>query len=316
MHKVFYLLFILNAAFAAPVVKVGELPKEIPSVDLKSFEVQKIMLGEKLFSDVILSKSRHLSCSSCHVPGLSFASTNDVDFGDQEIGFRNTPALINRYFSKSQMWDGRAPTLKDQIWMPIQNHSEMANTPDEVLSRLSSQPEYIKNFQNVFGEKPTVENVSEALAQFVSSNFAAGSRYDLFMLGNTKSLSAEEKRGMHLFNDKFKCVSCHSGFNFTNEKLAERCLREGAYVNKDPNYIRLYKVPTLRNLVDTAPYFHNGKLPDLNAVMSFYQGCQMVDQDGNALKNNFIKMTTVEKKEIIKFLKTLQGTIYQYRPSK
>lgn len=316
--KYFVLSFLLfsQAAFAIEIEKFTEFPKELPlsSDQQASLNKDEIKLGERLFFDTKLSRDQSMSCVTCHAPAFSFSVNERTMKGVRGVtGDRNPPVLFNRIFSTVQMWDGRAPSLESQVLMPVQDHLEMDMNINSLVKRLKGDSNYVHDFKKVFGEEIKSQNIAKALAAFVKTIFAAGSPFDRYKLGEVNALNDSEKRGLDLFENKFKCSSCHGGFNFTNEKVMERCSLPGQ--EKDPVYLRKFKVPSLRNLSSSAPYFHNGRLPTLSDVLEFYQGCLIVDSEDKPIDGkSVVQMSASEKEDVLKFLNTLNGKIYIYSP--
>jgi cytochrome c peroxidase len=316
--KLLVLLFLGAPLFGwarQDVKKSSSLPLGIPAFDLSVFRRDEIALGEKLFFDPRLSKNGRISCATCHEPSRSFSSGQRVVTGVEGIaGNRNSPALINRHFSTAQMWDGRIPSLRDQVTVPIESELEMHQSLENAVTFLNRNSSLKRQFERVYQAPPDVELLKSALAAFVGSIFSGNSRYDRFQAGDKNALSPLEKTGRELFENKFKCVSCHSGFNFTNEKVMESCAsKEPA----DGPYQHKYKVPTLRNLALTAPYFHNGRLETLEEVLDFYEGCARVDKDGKPETGSSpLVILPEEKKALISFLRSLDGEVVSVSPER
>jgi len=297
-----------------------QLPVGAPAFDSKiqkNFSKEKWELGKSLFFDPILSRTHTQSCATCHSPNNAFTSQLPTAVGANGfVGDRNIPVLFNRAWSTFQFWDGRVATLEDQIFHPILNKNEMGNELARVIATLSEDSEYKNKFVATFSELPTKTNVQDAIATFIRSIVSGDSPYDKFVAGDLTALSEIEKQGKDLFFHKFRCNSCHSGYNFTNEVVKAACLS-----NADPtinaSYIPRYKVPTLRNLSFSAPYLHDGSLAKLSEVLDYYDG------SGPAPKNTAdhvdfprIQMTPKEKTAMMAFLKSLDGKIYYYVPEK
>ncbi len=134
-------------------------------------------------------------------------------------GGRSAPTVVNRLFSKEQFWDGRAEDLEAQALGPIQNPIEMGNTIEAVVKKLNAIEGYQKDFQKVFGTEVTADGIAKAIASFERTVISGNAPYDRFRAGDEKSLSESAKRGLELFEGKANCVTCHVGFNFTDEVL-------------------------------------------------------------------------------------------------
>lgn len=255
------------------------LPREVPAPDDNSFDRARVELGRRLFFDPILSIDRDRACASCHQPQHGFSSPEArpaaLTGGVLE---RNVPTLYNRAFGSRQMWDGRFSSLEEQALMPIAREQEMGLPIDEALRRLREDEEYASQFQDVFGTSPDEETLARALASFVRRLFHGGTAMDRFRSGKVFALTSDERAGMWIFQSKAGCWRCHHGFNFTDEKFhntgvgvvdgrpeAGRMTYTG-----DPADAGAFKTPTMRALLETPPYFHDGSVETLREVIEFY----------------------------------------------
>jgi cytochrome c peroxidase len=242
---------------------------------------EKIELGRLLYFEQRISKDKTLSCASCHAPYHGFAEPYSTSQGVGGLfGKRNAPTVINRLFSKEQFWDGRAADLEEQAHGPLTNPIEMAMpSHDEVVARLQAIPGYAPLFAKAFGTKDiTMERVAQAIASYERTVLSGGSAYDRYVAGDKDALSPSAVRGVALFTGKANCQTCHTGFNFTDESYHNLGVGMDA---KDPDVGRIavtkansergaFKTPTLRNIVQTPPYMHDGSEPTLRAVVEFY----------------------------------------------
>lgn len=280
----------------------------------------KITLGKKLFFDPRISKSGFISCNSCHNLG-----TGGVDGLEAAVGHQwtinphhlNSPTVYNSVFFDAQFWDGRSPHLEDQAQGPIQAGPEMAATKEHVVKTVASMPQYVRDFKKAYGEnsKITFEKLTDTIGIF-ERTLVTPSRFDAFMQGNAKALSKKEKAGLNLFIDK-GCVSCHTGialggsmnsFNFKDYKY-----KAGDFTG-DKN--GLVKVATLRNITQTAPYFHNGKVWSLkNAIIEMGRiqlGTKISDKEAASIED-FLQ-TLEGKKENISYPQLPSVTATTPRP--
>ncbi|MDD4975708.1 MAG: cytochrome c peroxidase [Bacteriovorax sp.] len=277
--------------------------------------IKKVELGKMLFFDPRLSVDGSISCSSCHLSSHAFTNGAEVAVGvRKQTGDRNVPTLFNRAYSKIQFWDGRASSLEDQAWGPILNPKEMGNTVDNALQTIRKISGYQKFFQQTFQEKANKKNVALALSAFERTLLSGNSAFDQYKAGNKTALNESAIRGMNLFFDKFKCVNCHQGSNFTNEKLSPRCYPKGLELASSdfPGDVSkkrvLYKVPTLRNIALSGPYMHNGKLATLREVIEFYNHSGKAPAVlGNSIDFPKIEMNESDKNDLIEFLNQLTG---------
>lgn len=270
-------------------------------------------LGEQLFNDVILSKQRTTSCATCHNPALSFTDGLSIAQGNEptDAGVRNTPMLFNRLFSSLQGWSGNDETLDRQALTPIQAQHEMNLPITEAVQRLRANSTYTNRFQQAFGQAASEQNIAQALASFQAIQFAPRTKVDNFLSGNTSALNSSEKRGLDLFKHKARCAGCHAGDNFTDESFRNNGLTtdkdtgRAEVTGRDRDY-RLFKVPSLRELVSTGPYMHDGSLMTLDTVVSAYNdggfGDPMVDTDIRPLR-----LTSAERNDLVAFLRALSA---------
>ena len=237
----------------------------------------KIDLGKTLYFDPRLSKSGLISCNTCHNLGLGGADGVPAAVGDHwahNPHHLNSPTVYNAVFHQVQMWDGRFADLEEQAGGPMMSAPEMASTEELVVGRIASIPGYQEVFKKAFPDEEeavTFVNIRKAIAAF-ERTLITPSRFDTYMLGDNKALSAAEIRGLSAFVEK-GCATCHNGVALGGGMQPFPLVKPYAFAdlgdfkgNKDG----LVKVPTLRNVTETAPYFHNGavwKLADAVKIM-------------------------------------------------
>ncbi len=255
------------------------VPDEVPSSVDSAVERRRVELGRRLFFDPILSAGRDRSCASCHRPDHGFASpeARPAALGGGELQ-RNAPTLFNRAFGASQMWDGRFQTLEQQALIPIEHEDEMGLPLDEAVGRLKDHEAYPTLFREAFDDAPSEDTLARALASFVRRLLHGGTAMDQFRSGKVFSLTEDERAGMWIFQSKAKCWRCHHGFNFTDERFHNTGV---GVVDGVPPRGRMaatnrfrdagaFKTPTMRALLDTPPYFHDGSATTLREVVEFY----------------------------------------------
>jgi cytochrome c peroxidase len=171
----------------------------------------KVELGRKLFFDARLSADGKVSCASCHDPKRAFTDGRKLAEGiGGRLGARNSPTLLNSMFSTGQFWDGRAGTLEEQAKMPLTNLDEMGNKSlDEALSKIAAVPEYVKEFQQVFGGAVTIDGFAKAVAAFERTLVSGDSALDRYQAGDLNALSESARNGLILFRTKARCGVCH-----------------------------------------------------------------------------------------------------------
>ncbi|MFN3326581.1 MAG: cytochrome-c peroxidase [Bryobacteraceae bacterium] len=290
----------------------------LPTPEDNPLTPEKVVLGRDLFHDKRLSRDESISCATCHDPDRGFADDKPVAVGVQgRKGDRRTPTLINRGYGTSFFWDGRSPTLEDQVVKPIENPIEMDLTLNEAVARIGSAPEYRERFQTVFGREPNAQDLARALASYVRTIVAGDSPYDRYLAGDMNALSEQAREGLRLFRGKANCAGCHVGPNLTDERFHNTgaAWRDGkltdagrAKVTGNPEDQGAFKTPTLRNLTGRGPYMHNGSLAKLEDVIE--------DYDKGGTENPYLdpemqplKLTPEEKKALLAFLEALNGRL-------
>ncbi|EJH2493069.1 c-type cytochrome, partial [Campylobacter jejuni] len=211
----------------------------------------------------------------------------------------NSPTVYNAVLNNTQFWDGRAGTLADQAKGPIQADPEMATPAKLAVEKISSLPEYVSEFKKIYGKSGVnFDNIADAIANF-ERTLITPSRFDKFLEGDEKALTKEEQKGLKLFIDK-GCVACHNGVNLGGNMQAFEVAGKYKFANLgdfkgDAN--GMVKTPTLRNVAETAPYFHNGAIWNLKDAIKEMGSVQLG-----------IKISDKEAKSIETFLKSLTGT--------
>lgn len=270
----------------------------------KDLSAAKADLGRKLYFDPRLSKSGVISCNTCHNLGLGGADGVSAAIGHQWTAnphHLNSPTVYNSVFNTTQFWDGRSPHLIDQAKGPMQAQPEMAITPKMAEDRIASIPEYVAEFKKVFpkDKNPVAfENIATAIASF-EAILVTPSKFDKFLAGNTNALSKQEKEGLKLFLDK-GCVTCHTSYNLGGASKQKFPL-VGDYKYSQLGDFKgdkdgTVKVPTLRNITQTAPYMHNGAIWNLDEAVKTMGETQLGT-----------KISDDEAAKIVVFLKTLEG---------
>lgn len=272
---------------------------------------KKAELGRKLFIEPKLSRDNTISCSSCHLLDKAGVDNRRKSIGvDGKIGDVNAPTVFNSAFNFKQFWDGRSDSLEDQINGPTHNHLEMDSNWNEIITKLKADPQYTSAFAVIYADGVTDSNIRDAIAAFERTLITPNSRFDRFLLGDPSVLTPLEKQGYVLFKER-GCIVCHQGTNAGSNmfqsfgKFGNYFEDRGDIVKADYGRMNVtgktadrykFKVPTLRNIESTAPYFHDGSVTTLeNAVeiMAKYQLGVHLDPE--------------EIKAIVAFLKTLTG---------
>jgi cytochrome c peroxidase len=317
----FGLIAAADAPRKAPPVKtpLGLLPLVWPADN--PYSPEKAELGRYLYFDPRLSADGTVSCASCHDPRYAFTDGAPVSTGIRgQKGGRSAPTVINRAYSLAQFWDGRAPTLEAQALGPMVNPIEMGNGDhDAVVSRLGAVAAYREMFRKAFGsDEVTIDRAGKAIATFERTVLSGNSPYDRYKAGQKGAMTAAQIRGMNVFFDKAKCDQCHEGINFTTNMYANLGVGTdkpepdvGRFaVTKDPKDWGAFKTPTLRDIERTAPYMHDGSLKTLEEVVDFYDKGGQKNRNLDA-KMKPLQLTVQEKKDLVAFLKALNGEGWQ-----
>ena len=289
---------------AAPVM--AQEPVQ-PITPAKITHPGQVELGKKLWFDPRLSKSGFISCNSCHNLSMGGSDNLKTSIGDRwQQGPINSPTVLNSSLNLAQFWDGRAKDLKEQAGGPIANPGEMAFTHELAVDLLRSIPQYVQEFKTVFGhDKLTIAEVTTAIAAFEETLVTPNSRFDQWLQGDKKALKNDELAGYKLFKDS-GCVACHNGPNLGGNSFQKMGIVEpykttstaegrSAVTGNDADRFN-FKVPTLRNVELTYPYFHDGSADTL---------AQAVDVMGRLQLGR--KFSDDENGKIVAFLKTLTG---------
>lgn len=300
---------------------------------------QKIALGHRLFFDQILSKDRTINCATCHIlqeGGDDNRPTAVGYHGQPNPKHLNSPTVLNAALAKREFWDGRSPDVEDQAKGPIQAPFEMAMTPEEVVARLKARPDYVQDFRKVFPKEGiTFDTVTRAIGAYERTLLTRGA-FDRFLEGDDDALNSEAQRGLYLFM-ALGCKGCHTGMSVGGQSMQHFPLRRydglfvpvSVFINgtryfagfrwQSPKPYRpfpfpdiggfhgkggqfLFRVPILRNITRTAPYFHNGEVKKLEEAVRLMG----LHQLGLTLRRDQIDA-------IVAFLKSLEGDPVAYR---
>ena len=285
----------------------------------------KAQLGEKLFSEKILSKDSSISCASCHKPAFAFADTLAFSIGIYgKLTSRNTPSVLNMKNRPYFFWDGRAASLEEQALMPIANPDEMGLPIAEAVARLNQNAEYRKLFKKIFGRLPDAKNLGAAFSAFEKTLETDESRFDDWA-NNEGTLTESEERGRQLFiSNKAKCFDCHSMVDFTDDKFKNIGLYNGADRNdegrygitNDKNDLGRFKTPGLRNVAVTAPYMHDGRFKTLEQVVQYYNNPYMFVDDPKNMDSLLLyplQLSNQDNADLVAFLKTLTDKRYTHK---
>ena len=259
---------------------IGVLPKMIFPENNPYSEAKK-ELGKMLFFDPRLSKSKQISCASCHDPELAWGDGRTISYGhNRQTGKRNSPSLLNIGYHSVFFWDGRAASLENQALGPITDPVEMAATETISIKNIKKIKGYKPYFREAFGdEKITIERILKAIATYERTITSKKSKFDSFIEGKSDIFTDEEVIGLHLFRTKARCINCHNTPIFSNQKFHNvglsyygRTFEDlGKYnITHKKEDVGKFKTPSLREIGRTAPYMHNGLMPNLEGIIEMY----------------------------------------------
>lgn len=296
---------------AVPVAEraIAEAPEDLSLVTLQSQQDSepitpvpappaippaKLALGERLFRDTRLSRDGTLACSSCHDLRTNGADANRFDMNaDGQMIPVNTNTVFNAALSFRLNWEGNIRTMQDQVVAAFQHSGFMGATTDDILPKLKADADMTRLFKDAYGHAPDRESLLDALASYEETLLTPGSRFDRWLGGDVTALSDEEKAGYKLFKS-FGCVSCHQGVNIGGNLLEQRGIFRPLSAAAKP---ALMRVPSLRNVATTPPYFHDGSAPTLNDAIRRMAAAQLNRT-----------LTDQQVDSITAFLRTLTGT--------
>ena len=263
---------------------------------------EQIELGKKLYFDPRISSSNLISCNTCHNVGLA-----GVDIVPAAIGHKwtpnpshlNSPTVYNSVFNSAQFWDGRSAHLGDQAQGPIQAAPEMNAQPKVVVAKITSIPAYVEEFKKAYGKDVKIDFklIADTIAMF-EHTLVTPARIDKFLDGSSRALNKEEQEGLNIFINK-GCAACHNGVNLGGSMQAFEVSKSYKYRKVGGfagNKQGLVKTPTLRNVMETMPYFHNGQFWDIKDAIKEMGGIQLG-----------VKISDDEAKKIESFFNTLTG---------
>jgi cytochrome c peroxidase len=299
------------------------LPKDNP------LTTARVELGEKLFNEKLLSRDASLSCASCHKVEYAFSDPAEISPGvDEARGNRNSMPLFNLAWKSEFFWDGRAPSLREQVLQPITNHLELAFELEPAVNKLKNHADYPALFARAFNPpEPTSEKMALALECYLLTLTSYNSRFDQARHGE-EDLTPEEQRGMELFFTEYDprtrqyggdCFHCHGGGLFTDHQFHNNGLVPTAdqgraeITGKAADAFR-FSTPSLRNVEITAPYMHDGRFKTLEEVIDHYTAPMRSSDtlDPNLAKHprTGLQLAEEDKAALVAFLKTLTDPAY------
>lgn len=303
-------------------LQVPQLPTEDPTTPITplkpipNLDPKVVRLGQQLFFDKRLSKDNSLSCASCH--NLETGGDDNIPKSvgiHGQIGSINAPTVFNSAYNIRQFWDGRAQSLEEQAEGPIHNPVEMGSNWAEVIAKLTQDKAFINQYQQTFSLPITSNNLAKSIADFERSLVLLDSPFDLWLKGDRQAISNQVKTGYQKFQD-FGCIACHQGaavggglfekIGTLNDYFADRGNETKADLGRfnltgEEDQRHEFKVPSLRTVSLTAPYFHDGStwhLSDAIAKMAWYQlGIHLSAEDISDIEA-FLKSLTGKMPEL------------------
>ncbi|WP_404384746.1 cytochrome c peroxidase [Caenispirillum salinarum] len=304
-------------AASAELLEAFQRPETVPFPATNPYTPEKVALGERLFFDARLSGANDRSCASCHRPDAGFEDglpTGEAIDGSP-LG-RRVPTIVNGAWQARFFWDGRAPGLEAQALGPIQNPREMNQDLTDLVAELRTDDELAAAFAEVFpGAEPalTAETIAKALAAYERTVVAGLAPFDRWAAGDADAVGDAAKRGFDLFTGKAGCVSCHSGWDFTDGAFHDIGLagddRGRGEILDMPEVDHAFKTPTLRDLPKRGPFMHDGSLPTLADVVDHYVDGTPKPAERPTLSPDLpdITLTPAERADLVAFLESLDA---------
>jgi cytochrome c peroxidase len=304
-----------EAAADLPVIPAGLPPLAVPEDNPMTAE--KVELGKMLYFDKRLSKDGTIACATCHDPTKAWAEDTPTSTGIAgQVGPANSPTVINAAYAPAQFWDGRAASLEEQALGPIENPIEMGHKLDDLVPQLNEIEGYKKRFQDVFGTEVTADGIAKAISAFERTVLSGNSPYDKFKAGDAAALTDVQKRGMELF-ESVGCDTCHTPPLFSNYRyynagigMDKETPDEGRKaVTGNDRDMGKFRVPSLREVANTAPYFHDGSAATLEEAVGLMSSGGKDNDNLSAMLKGLRdeEITEEQQKEIVEFLKALSG---------
>lgn len=296
MKTLLFLLFFMSLSLAEPITPIPQK---------NNVDAQKVKLGKELFFDTILSYDNTISCATCH--DLQNGGDDNLKFSfgiDGQEGDINAPTVYNAVYNFRQFWNGSAKNLAEQAKGPIENPIEMGNTFENLI-RILKKTLYQNKFKNIYDDGITKENIVDAIAEFEKTLITPNAPFDKYLRGDKNAITQKQIDGYSIFKSK-GCIACHHGvnvggnlynkFGVMQDVQSKRFGRFEVTGEKADKYF--FKVPSLRNVVKTSPYLHDGRFEKIEDVVKFMAHYQL---------GRTISQEEIEK--IVVFLHSLSGEL-------
>lgn len=305
--------YVFQAGHAS--LKEWLLPDKPPFPPGNEPNADRVALGKALYFDPRLSGDGNLSCSNCHNPSLGWSDGQTTAKGVKSMVLgRASPSIINTAYNSIQMWDGRKKSLEDQAMGPMEATVEMNMDIKRLFEWLNGNAGYKMMFARAYpGEDISAATLSKAMASFERTVISNNSPFDRWVKGEAKAMTPQQVEGFKVFAGKAKCAICHSAPNFTDNGFHNLGLPSygapepdmGRYAQKPVKSMRgAFKTPTLRDITNSAPYFHDGSSRTLMEVVEFYNkgGVIRTDLDPNIHE---LGLNQAEKESLVAFMHAL-----------
>lgn len=284
---------------------------------------RKVALGRRLFHDPRLSRDDTISCASCHPLSKAGADARPLALGfGGQVNTVNTPTVLNSAFNFRQFWDGRAVSLEEQVEGPIHNPLEMASNWREVIAKLQRDADYPREFAAIWPEAGemalSAAHIQSALAEFERGLITPDAPFDRYLRGDLQALSVAARQGWEWFRD-LGCIACHQGVNVGGNMYANLGVMGDFFADRGKPLLKsdlgrfnitgreedrhMFKVPSLRNVERTAPYFHDGSIATLEKAVDTMARYQLG-----------VRLSVEQRKSLLAFLGSLNGTLPQTAP--
>lgn len=322
LKTVMFVVVASSVLFANDTTSKWIRPAKVPQPKDNILTPQRIELGRLLYFDKRLSRSKKISCATCHHPEHGWSDEHPTSKAvgyHGRVGPRNSPTILNSAYQLNQFWDGRVKTLEEQASGPIQADVEM-NMPFNILiPQLNKIEGYKKLFAKAYPKSKgviTKEYLTKAIASFERTVVSDDAPFDKYIKGDTKAISQKAKRGFELFKGKARCVFCHDGFNFTDGSFHNIGLNDGELKGKElgryllkkrASWYGAMKTPTLRDVAKSYPYFHDGSVKTLKeaTVICAKGGRYEHNVRNKSLTLSDRNLDETEIDELVEFMKTL-----------
>ncbi len=300
------------------------LPTHFPDIEFpddNQLTTKRVELGKALFFDNRLSRDMSISCGSCHFQEFAFTNQLNVSIGvNNRPGSRNASTLANIAYRNRFMMDGGVPSLELQVMAPIHDPNEFDFSILEVASRLQNDDALQELSIAAYGREIDPYVITRAIASFERILISGNSHYDQYVNGNTEALNDAAKRGMELFySDRTSCGSCHSGFNFSDESYHNIGLTENyedigrARITLNNSDEGKFKTPSLRNIMLTDPYMHDGSIENIDDVLLFFnEGSNPHKLKDERIRN--LNLNANEISDLKAFLESLTDKSFIFNP--